>query len=93
MPRDFLAQNDGAPLIQADHMKRVLASIDPNRADNCGVYLARHGVLLVLFKSPKTDHVGRSGREHGRSIPFASVVAAQRYVGNRGMSRRAREVA
>jgi hypothetical protein len=34
VPRDFLAQNDGAPLIQADHVKRVLAGIDPNRADN-----------------------------------------------------------
>jgi hypothetical protein len=41
-------QNDGTSLIQADHVKRGLARIDPNRADNGGVYLAWHGVLLAL---------------------------------------------
>ena len=56
----------------ADHVKRVLAGIDPNRADNCGVCLTRHGVLLVLCKNPKIDPASPSGREHGRSIPFAT---------------------
>jgi hypothetical protein len=76
VPADFLAQDNAAPLIQADHVKRVLAGIDPNRADNRGVCLAWHDVLLVLFKSPKTNPVGRSGREHGRSIPFAAARGA-----------------
>jgi hypothetical protein len=44
-----------------------------DRADNSDVFLAGHGVLLVLFKLPaQADPVGCSGQEHGRSIPFAS---------------------
>ncbi len=59
-------------------MQRVLTRIDPDRADNSDVFLAGHGVLLVLFKLPaQADPVGCSGQEHGRSIPFASVVAAR----------------
>jgi hypothetical protein len=30
-------------------------------------------MLLMLFEKPPTDPVGRSGHEHGRSIPFASL--------------------
>ncbi|HWX37243.1 MAG TPA: hypothetical protein VNZ53_58750, partial [Steroidobacteraceae bacterium] len=35
-------------------------------------------VLLVL-QSPRTDSVGRSGQEHGRSIPFATVRRAAEF--------------
>lgn len=54
-------------------MQRVLTRIDTDRADNSDVFLAGHGVLLVLFKLPaQADPVGCSGQEHGRSIPFAT---------------------
>jgi hypothetical protein len=53
-PRDFFAQNDCTFLIQANHVQRVLTSIDTNRVDNRDVPLAGHGdALLVLFESPK----------------------------------------
>src|SRR6516162_581844 len=77
VPRDLFAQNNGASLIQANHVQCVLAGIDPDRANNGDSSLARHGVLLVLIKSPKTDPAGRPGREHGRSIPFATLRAAE----------------
>jgi hypothetical protein len=35
--RDLFPQNDCTLLIQANHMQRVLAGIDANRADDCGV--------------------------------------------------------
>jgi hypothetical protein len=34
IPRDFFAQNVRALLIQANHVQRVLTSIDPNSARN-----------------------------------------------------------
>ena len=44
-------------------MQCVLAPIDPNGADNSDVFLAGHGVLLVLFKLPaQADPVSCSGR-------------------------------
>jgi len=41
-PRDFFAQDDGALLIQANHMQHVLAGIDPDRVGGCGGFLAGH---------------------------------------------------
>ena len=52
--------------------QRVLTGIDTNGVRNCGVCFAGHGVLLVLLKPP-TDSACRWGREHGRSIPFATI--------------------
>jgi hypothetical protein len=53
LPRDLFAQNDGAPLIQADQVKRVLASIDPNRADNAGIVLRGMVCSSCSSKTPK----------------------------------------
>jgi len=50
VPREFLAQNDGASLTQAYHVKRVLAGVDPNRADICGICL---GGMVCSSRSPK----------------------------------------
>ena len=51
---DLFPQNDCTLLIQANHMQRVLAGIDANRADGCGVCLEGHvGALLVLL-SPRS---------------------------------------
>src|SRR5579863_8044760 len=42
-------------------------------------------VLLVL-QNPRTDSVGRSGQEHGRSIPFASFRCAAEFGRDRGIT-------
>jgi hypothetical protein len=65
--RPLLAQHDGATLIVAYHVERVLADIDADYSD-CSVKLLGHGVLLV-FGAPW--QLTAAGQEHGRTIPLA----------------------
>ena len=73
VPGNFLTQNDRALVIQANHVKRVFAGIDTDCADNCDCLFCKAWHLLLVLQNSRTDSVGRSGQEHGRSIPFASI--------------------
>ena len=53
-------------------MQGVLACIDANGVSDCSGCLMGHGDVLLVLLSPGHPLSG-SGREHGRSIPFASV--------------------
>ena len=74
--RPLLPQHDGATLIVAYDVERVLADIDADYSD-CSVELLGHGVLLV-FGAPW--QLTAAGQEHGRTIPLASFAATQPFL-------------
>jgi hypothetical protein len=53
-------------------MQGVLACIDANGMNDCSGCLMGHSDVLLVLLAPGHPLSG-SGREHGRSIPFASV--------------------
>jgi hypothetical protein len=69
--RPLLAQHDGAALVVAYHVERVLADIDTDYGDRCAELLG-HGVLLV-FGAP-CQLASLAGQEHGRTIPLADIL-------------------
>src|SRR4029077_5404416 len=66
---NLLPQNDCPLVVEADQMQGVLACIDANGVSDCSGCLMGHSDVLLVLLSPRSS----SGREHGRSIPFASV--------------------
>jgi hypothetical protein len=70
--RQLLAQNDGALLVQADEVERVLANVDADCRNGFKASgLAWHGMLLVL--AAPFQLCGWVGREHGGSIPLTDI--------------------
>src|SRR6266568_6447788 len=66
----FLPQHDGAALIEAHNVERVLADIDTNDGDR-RAELLRHSVLLDC-RAPGKVRLP-VGQEHGRTIPLADA--------------------
>src|SRR6266568_4774803 len=74
--RQLLAQNDGAHLVEADEVERILADVDADCRNGFKAGgLAWHGMLLV-FAAP-CQLCGWAGQEHGGSIPLTATSAAQ----------------
>jgi hypothetical protein len=68
--RPLLAQYNGAAIIEADDVERVLTDIDADYG-NCSLCWRRHGMLLVWAPLASLALVGQ---EHGRTIPLADTV-------------------
>src|SRR6266568_7563766 len=70
--RQLLAQNDGAHLVEADEVERILADVDADCRNGFKAGgLAWHGMLLV-FAAP-CQLCGWAGQEHGGSIPLTAI--------------------
>src|SRR5580692_9910498 len=52
---------------------------------SCAACSCQSWYVLLVLQNPRTDSVGRSGREHGRSIPFASFRCAAEFGRYRGI--------
>src|SRR5688572_7911561 len=72
--RPFLTQHDGAAVIEADDVERVLTNINADYG-NRSLCCSSHGVLLVW--APLTS-LSLAGQEHGRTIPLADIVKKTR---------------
>ena len=69
--RQLLAQNDGAHLVEADEVERILADVDADCRNGFKAGgLAWHRMLLV-FAAP-CQLCGWAGQEHGGSIPLTA---------------------
>src|SRR6266516_2605935 len=67
--RQLLAQNDGAHLVEADEVERILADVDADCRNGFKAGgLAWHGMLLVL--AAPCQLCRWAGQEHGESIPL-----------------------
>jgi hypothetical protein len=67
--RPSLSQRDGAALIQANDVERVLPDINADHG-GCGLHCLKHGVLLASVPSPAYL---LTGQEHGRTLPLADL--------------------
>jgi hypothetical protein len=77
---DLIPQNDCTLLIQANHMQRVLAGIDANRADGCGVCPEGHGGVLLVLLSLRSlsERFGAGARPVHSILRARSRLAASR---------------
>jgi hypothetical protein len=70
--RQLLTQNDGAHLVEADEVKRVLADVDADCRNGFKAGgPAWHGMLLLLAAACQLS--GWAGQEHGGSTPLAVI--------------------
>src|SRR5262245_9196864 len=79
MPGDLLLQNNRTARVEPDQMERVLAAVDPTRADwiQC-VLRCAHRVHPELCVTPPLPPSSRVGAGRGRAIPLPdSCTAAQ----------------
>ena len=68
--RPFLAQDDRAAAIVANHVERVLADVDADHGD-LGACCLGHG--RAPGDAAPCQRRSLTGREHGRTIPFSDV--------------------
>ena len=70
--RQLLAQDDGAHLVEANEVERVLADVDADCRNGFKAGgLAWHGMLLVLAAPCQLRRW--AGQEHGGSIPLTDI--------------------
>src|SRR5262249_1848207 len=67
-------QNDCAPLVQPNQVKRVLTEVDPDRGDSFRRLLrCAHRRLLELCVTPPQPQPSRVGAGCGRAIPLGDI--------------------
>src|SRR4029453_3317020 len=84
---DLFPQNDCTLLIQANHIQRVFAGIDANRADGCGVCLEGLGGALLVLLSPRSlsERFGAGARPVHPILRHMSMVNKATWLRRKGL--------